>query len=62
MYTYIHIYLQLHAPCHLIVVDGDNKVPCAKGMVHSIGEGLCHCVPVKANFLKGACRSSGKGF
>ncbi|KAJ9536558.1 hypothetical protein OSB04_un000257 [Centaurea solstitialis] len=44
--------LQLPAPCRLIVVDGDNKVPCAKGMVHSIGEGLCHCIPVKADYVK----------
>ncbi|KAJ9560349.1 hypothetical protein OSB04_005509 [Centaurea solstitialis] len=44
--------IQLPAPCRLIVVDGDNKVPCAKGMVHSIGEGLCHCVPVKADYVK----------
>ncbi|KAJ9556465.1 hypothetical protein OSB04_011079 [Centaurea solstitialis] len=44
--------IQLPAPCDLLAVEGDYKFPCAKGMVHSIGNGLCHFVPVKADYVK----------
>ncbi|KAJ9539146.1 hypothetical protein OSB04_031879 [Centaurea solstitialis] len=44
--------VQLLAPCDLLVVDGDYKFPCAKGMLHSIGDGLCHPVPMKENYVK----------
>ncbi|KAJ9548635.1 hypothetical protein OSB04_021178 [Centaurea solstitialis] len=50
--TQLHNYLQLPAPCELLAVDGNYKFPCAKGMVHPMGDGLCHSSPIKANYMK----------
>ena len=36
----------------MLVIDGSYKFPCAKGMVHSVGSGLCHSVPAKENYVK----------
>ena len=44
--------MQLPAPCELLAVDDNYKFPCAKVMVHSLGSGLCHSVPVKENHVK----------
>ena len=44
--------MQLPASCELLAVDGNYKFPCAKAMVHSIGSGVCHSVPVKENHVK----------